>query len=200
MRIPARPLLLLLTLLPLLLPPTSALPPPPLQIQFNHWKTLYSITYASPAEEQNRFTIWSTNFHRVSEQNARADAGNPPPPPLPIQIPYSPRQFQNTHPPSPKLPGLSSFRMRMNAFAHLSPSEFRQLRLGLARSARPPAPPPGLIVDASALPLPPPTSGGIDWRAKGAVSLHFFSRALEAIGEVCFFLRDTACLQASSRT
>lgn len=140
------PLLLVPALL-LLLPSTSALPPPSLQQRFNTWKSLYSVTYGSSTEELHRFSIWSSNFHRVAEHNARADAG------------------------------LSSYRLRMNAFAHLSPSEFRRTRLGLAPSHKSRFPPYSTrSVDASSLPLPPPNFSGIDWREKGRFRCDFLCR------------------------
>jgi hypothetical protein len=61
----------------------------------------------------------------------------------------------------------------MNAFAHLSPHEFRRTRLGLARADLPQR---HRAVDASELSLPAPSSRGIDWREKGAWS---FSSALD---------------------
>ncbi len=101
-----------LLILSLLLLPTYALPPPPLQHQFNEWKTLYSITYSSHAEEQHRFTIWSANFHRVSAHNERADAGNAPPSPRATTRPAhchrrssnNQRSHAGNAPPSPPLP------------------------------------------------------------------------------------------------
>ena len=69
----SRVVLLLLPLL-FILSSTSGLPTHFLQQQFSEWKSVYSVTYESPAEEQQRFAIWSANFHRVAEHNARADA------------------------------------------------------------------------------------------------------------------------------
>jgi hypothetical protein len=120
----------LLLLVPLLLQLVSSLPPPSLQQQFNSWKTFYSVAYATPAEELRRFSIWTANFHRVSEHNARADAGK-------RSLSLLCRSELMPHPlpppPPPCFSGLSSYRMRMNSFAHLSPAEFRRTRLGLAR-------------------------------------------------------------------
>ncbi len=147
----------------LLLPSAFSLPPPTLQQQFNAWKTLYSVMYATAAEELHRFSIWTSNFHRVAEHNARADSGT-----RVLRIPSLSHQINATLlPPSPTtlLSGLSSYRMRMNAFAHLSPHEFRRTRLGLARADLPQR---HRAVDASELSLPAPSSRGIDWREKGA--------------------------------
>ena len=89
--------------------------------------------------------------------------------PLPLLTMQQRHHRTNRNAPRPlSALGLSTYRMRMNAFAHLSLSEFRRTRLGLARSNRPMLLRNShLTIDASSLSFPPPNSGGVDWRQKG---------------------------------